>query len=102
MTPSASAPLTLKHPVRGPQTGWATGERGAYGTGARRLVDDGMIVTAEALTSGIDAALHVVACMVGEAAAERTAEYMEYESDGWRTGKGTRAQTSPLSEGFDD
>lgn len=55
----------------------------------RRFVDDGTIVTAGGLTSGIDAALHVVARTVGEAAAERTAEYMEYESDGWRTGEGT-------------
>lgn len=51
----------------------------------RRFVDDGDIVTAGGLTSGIDAALHVVARMLGEAAAERTADYMEYDSDGWRT-----------------
>lgn len=52
----------------------------------RRFVDDGDIVTAGGLTSGIDAALHVVARLLDDAAAARTADYMEYESDGWRTG----------------
>ena len=52
----------------------------------RRFVDDGDIVTAGGLTSGIDAALHVVARLVGTAAAVATADYMEYDSEGWRDG----------------
>lgn len=53
----------------------------------RRFVDEGDIISAGGLTSGIDAALHVVARMMGPAVAERTARYMEYESDGWRSGE---------------
>lgn len=52
----------------------------------RRFVEDGDIVTAGGLTSGIDAALHVVARLVGRQAAAATAEYMEYDSEGWRDG----------------
>ncbi len=55
----------------------------------RRYVADGNIITAGGLTSGIDAALHVVARMFGEQAAERTATYMEYDSQGWRRGERT-------------
>lgn len=57
----------------------------------RRFVDDGDIVSAGGLSSGIDAALHVVARMLGPAAAERTARYMEYEGAGWRTGRSEEA-----------
>lgn len=57
----------------------------------RRFVDDGDIVTAGGLTSGIDAALHVVARLFGTEAAARTADYMEYDSEGWRSG--ARAST---------
>jgi transcriptional regulator GlxA family with amidase domain len=49
-----------------------------------RFVENGQISTAGGLTSGIDLALRVVARYYGEAAAERTASYMEYASDGWR------------------
>lgn len=52
----------------------------------RRFVDNGKFVTAGGLTSGIDAALHVVKRLKGEAAAQSTADYMEYESQGWKTG----------------
>lgn len=44
----------------------------------RRFVDAGRIVTAGGLTSGIDAALHVVARLCGEDAAAATAAFMEY------------------------
>lgn len=50
-----------------------------------RFVDNGRIATAGGLTSGIDMALHVVARYFGVEAAARTAEYMEYTSDDWRT-----------------
>ncbi len=44
----------------------------------QRFVDDGAIVTAGGLTSGISAALHVVARYYGVPSAERTAAYMEF------------------------
>ncbi len=54
----------------------------------RRFVDaDSKISSAGGLTSGIDLALHVVARYFGEDLAAENAEYMEYESQGWRTGK---------------
>lgn len=43
-----------------------------------RFVDDGSIVTAGGLTSGISAALHVVARYYGNAVADRTAAYLEF------------------------
>lgn len=52
----------------------------------RRYVDNGKLITAGGLTSGVDAALHVIARYHGADAAERTAANMEYHSDGWRTG----------------
>lgn len=42
------------------------------------------IITAGGLTSGIDAALRVVERYFGRAAAQRTADYMEYVSAGWK------------------
>ena len=42
------------------------------------------LATAGGLTSGIDLALRVVARYFGEATASRTAEYMEWQGDGWR------------------
>ncbi|MGI9181639.1 MAG: DJ-1/PfpI family protein [Longimicrobiaceae bacterium] len=50
----------------------------------RRFVADGKIVTAGGLTSGIDLALHLVERYFGRDVAERTANYMEYESGQWR------------------
>ncbi len=50
-----------------------------------RFVDNGRIATAGGLTSGIDLALHVVSRYFGVEAATRTAAYMEYTSDAWRT-----------------
>jgi transcriptional regulator GlxA family with amidase domain len=49
-----------------------------------RFVDNGRIATAGGLTSGIDMALHVVSRYFGVAAAQATADYMEYTSDAWR------------------
>lgn len=50
-----------------------------------RFVENGQFATAGGLTSGIDLALRVVARYYGEDVAERTARYMEYTSDGWRS-----------------
>jgi transcriptional regulator GlxA family with amidase domain len=43
-----------------------------------RFVDEGAIVTAGGLTSGMSAALHVVARYFGEPSAAQTASYMEF------------------------
>ncbi|WP_336023142.1 DJ-1/PfpI family protein [Halobellus salinisoli] len=45
----------------------------------RRVVDDGDIVTAGGVTSGIDLALHIVEREFGAAIAEATATVMEYD-----------------------
>lgn len=52
----------------------------------RRFVDNGKLVTAGGLTSGIDAALHVVARRFGDTVAQQTADELEHDSIGWRTG----------------
>jgi transcriptional regulator GlxA family with amidase domain len=52
----------------------------------RRFVDNGKFISSGGLTSGIDAALHVVARYLGEDTAERCAHYMEHDSSGWETG----------------
>lgn len=52
---------------------------------SRRWVASGeRLYTAGGLTSGIDLALHLVELYFGRAAAERTADYMEYQGDGWK------------------
>jgi transcriptional regulator GlxA family with amidase domain len=53
-----------------------------------RFVDNGRIATAGGLTSGIDMALHIVARYFGTEVAGKTARYMEYSSEAWRTGAG--------------
>jgi transcriptional regulator GlxA family with amidase domain len=45
----------------------------------RRFVDNGRVVTSAGISAGIDAALHVVARLLGEAQARETAGYMEYD-----------------------
>ena len=45
----------------------------------RRFHDTGGVVTAAGISAGIDASLHVVGRILGEAAAAKTAAYMEYE-----------------------
>jgi transcriptional regulator GlxA family with amidase domain len=50
----------------------------------RFVQSDPVILTAGGLTSGIDAALHVVERYFGRDIARRTANYMEYEGPGWQ------------------
>lgn len=52
-----------------------------------RFVDSGRIAAAGGLTSGIDLALHIVQRYFGPEVAARTAEYMEYSSEAWKTAK---------------
>jgi transcriptional regulator GlxA family with amidase domain len=44
-----------------------------------RYVDTGRLITAAGVSAGIDMALHVVARLHGDEAAQETARYMEYE-----------------------
>ncbi|MFM2003996.1 MAG: Isonitrile hydratase [Planctomycetota bacterium] len=47
-----------------------------------RFVDNGKVVTSAGVQAGMDMALHVVARLLGLAAAKETARYIEYD---WRT-----------------
>ena len=49
-----------------------------------RFVENEHIATAGGLTSGIDLALRVVERYFGRDTAQRTADYMEYTSEGWK------------------
>jgi transcriptional regulator GlxA family with amidase domain len=44
-----------------------------------RVVDNGRVITSTGISAGIDMALHVVGRLLGQAAAEETAAYMQYE-----------------------
>ena len=44
-----------------------------------RVVDNGRIITSTGISAGIDMALHVVGRLLGQAAAEETAAYMQYD-----------------------
>jgi len=50
-----------------------------HAVGDRRYVDNGKIITAAGLTSGIDGALHVIDREHGRLSAEEVARYMEYD-----------------------
>ena len=49
------------------------------------------LFSAGGLSSGIDLALHVVDEYYGEAVAQKTADYMEYQGTGWKTNLGVAA-----------
>jgi transcriptional regulator GlxA family with amidase domain len=46
-----------------------------------RVVDNGRVLTSAGVSAGIDAALHIVGRLIGDAAAAETARYMQYD---WR------------------
>ena len=50
----------------------------------RFVRSDDVVYTSGGLTSGIDLALHIVEQYFGRETAQRTAVYMEYQSDGWK------------------
>ena len=66
-------------------THWAAiGELRALETGANvladaRVVDNGRLILSAGVSAGIDAALHVVARLLGRVQAEETARAMEYD-----------------------
>ncbi len=63
----------------------------------RYVESDPLILTAGGLSSGIDSALHVVELYYGAKVAQATADYMEYQGQGWKTntGAGERGQVQP-------
>jgi transcriptional regulator GlxA family with amidase domain len=60
----------------------------------KRFVEGDGIATAGGLTSGIDLALRVVERYFGRDVAERTADLMEYHSDGWRDPTAPRTRST--------
>lgn len=54
----------------------------------RYVESDPLILTAGGLSSGIDSALHVVELYYGPKVAQATADYMEYQGQGWKTNAG--------------
>jgi transcriptional regulator GlxA family with amidase domain len=60
--------------------------------GDQRFIDNGRVITSAGISAGIDAALHVVARLLGEAQAQETAAYMEYD---WRDGASVEVRASP-------
>jgi hypothetical protein len=54
----------------------------------RYVESEPLIVTAGGLSSGIDSALHVVEQYYGPQVAQATADYMEYQGQGWKTNAG--------------
>ena len=63
----------------------------------RYVESDPLILTAGGLSSGIDSALHVVELYFGQKVAQATADYMEYQGEGWKTnaGSGQARQVEP-------
>src|SRR6516225_9603802 len=63
----------------------------------RYVESDPLILTAGGLSSGIDSALHVVELYYGAEVAQATADYMEYQGQGWKTnaGSGQPTQVQP-------
>jgi hypothetical protein len=54
----------------------------------RYVESDPLILTAGGLSSGIDAALHVVELYYGPQVAQATADNLEYQGQGWKTNAG--------------
>jgi len=57
----------------------------------KRFVDNGKVITTAGVSAGIDGALHVVARLLGDETAQKTAKYMEY--DNWEPNKGLVVST---------
>jgi transcriptional regulator GlxA family with amidase domain len=60
-----------------------------------RFVDNGQFVLSAGIAAGIDAALHVVARLLGQAVAHRTADHMEYPWKPARQPKSGTAASTP-------
>ena len=71
----------------------------------RRFVDNGKIVTAAGLSSGIDGALHVIEKLYGKGAAQVAAVGMEYDwrpDSGWARASLADRHLRPAFEALDD
>jgi len=68
-----------------------------------RFVDDGQVASAGGLTSGIDLAMHVVERYFGRDVAINTANYMEYQGEGWKdeSGLANAAYLTPANDSQD-
>jgi len=64
----------------------------------RYVQADPLTFTAGGLTSGVDLSLHIVAGYFGEAQAQRTADYMEYQGRGWKSNEGIAAISAPVKQ----
>lgn len=60
----------------------------AVRSSVRYVESEPLILTAGGLSSGIDSALHVVELYYGPQVAQATADYMEYQGQGWKTNTG--------------
>jgi putative intracellular protease/amidase len=63
----------------------------------RYVQADPITFTAGGLTSGVDLSLHMVADRFGQEAAQKTADYMEYQGTGWKSNQGISELTTPVS-----
>jgi putative intracellular protease/amidase len=57
---------------------------------------DPVTFSAGGLSSGIDLALHIVADRFGQLAAQKTADFMEYQGTGWKSNQGISEMTTPV------
>jgi transcriptional regulator GlxA family with amidase domain len=64
--------------------------------GRRYVQSDPVVSTAGGLSSGIDLALHIVQRYFGRDVAQQTAEYMEYQSNGWKSPPASQVLTSAV------
>ena len=63
----------------------------------RYVQADPITFSAGGLTSGVDLSLHIVAEYFGEKVAQSTADYMEYQSTGWKSNQGISVSTTPVT-----
>ncbi|HET7922137.1 MAG TPA: DJ-1/PfpI family protein, partial [Gammaproteobacteria bacterium] len=63
----------------------------------RYVQADPITFSAGGLSSGIDLSLHIVADYFGETVAQNTADYMEYQGNGWKSNKGISVLTTPVT-----
>jgi putative intracellular protease/amidase len=58
---------------------------------------DPITFSAGGLSSGVDLSLHLVADYFGQEIAQKTADYMEYQSTGWKSNEGISELTTPVT-----
>jgi putative intracellular protease/amidase len=63
----------------------------------RYVESDPITFTAGGLTSGVDLSLHLVTNYFGQAVAQSTADYMEYQGTGWKSNQGISQLTTPVT-----